>query len=85
MNTYRVGLSVAIFAGLIHAFWEILIFLGLAQRLLDFKLMMHSLNNPFVVSPFNLGTAIELVVLAIIGGYIVGALFATIFNKFSKI
>jgi hypothetical protein len=81
MNVHKVGLTVGSFVGLLHLAWEVLIFLGVAQKLMDFKLAMHSLNNPFVVQPFNLGRGVIVIVLATAAGYIVGALFAALFNR----
>ena len=84
MKVHKIGTTLGLFFALIHAVWEVLIALGVAQSLMDWKLSMHSLNNTFHVSPFSLGSAIELVIMAYIGGYILGAVFATIYNKFNK-
>ena len=84
MNTHKTGLAVGMFVSLWHLVWEILIGLGLAQPLINFILSMHSLNNPYTIKPFNIGTAIGLIVLTYIVGYIVGSVFATIYNKFHK-
>lgn len=84
MNSHKIGLVVGLFFGLWHAFWEVLILLGLAQPLLDFMSSMHSLNNPYTVESFSLGRAIGLVVTTYIVGYIVGSVFATIYRKFHK-
>ncbi|MBI4155603.1 MAG: hypothetical protein HY507_00005, partial [Candidatus Zambryskibacteria bacterium] len=84
MNRHKVGLALGAFAGLVHIVWEFLIFLGWAQPLMDFVTNLHSLNNLYTVEPFNLGQAVGLIVLASIVGYIVGFVFATIFNKFHK-
>lgn len=84
MNTHKVGLTLGAFAGLLHLIWEALIFLGWAQGYISFILGLHSLSNPYTVQAFDLAHAVELVVLACIVGYIVGAVFAVIFNKFHK-
>jgi len=84
MNTNKVGLTLGVFAGLMHLIWEVLIYLGLAQSLIGWKLGMHSLSNPFIVDAFNFTTAIEMIVLAIVVGYIIGTVFATLFNYFQK-
>lgn len=84
MNVHKTGMTVGVFAGLVHLVWGILISLGLAQVYLDFVMNMHSLNNPYKVLPFNLGQVVMLVILASILGYIIGSVFATIFNKLHK-
>ena len=84
MNVNKVGLAVGAFAGLWHIVWSLLILLGWAQGFLDFVTMVHSLNNPYIVHSFNPGLSIVLIVLTSFVGYIVGSVFATIFNKLHK-
>ena len=84
MNVNKVGLTVGAFAGLVHLVWSLLIGLGWAQGYLDFVMSMHSLNNPYRVMPFNIGQAVMLIILASVFGYVVGSVFATIFNKLHK-
>lgn len=75
---------VGTFSGLVHLVWSVVVALGLGDVYLSFILTLHSLNNPYIVESFNLGRSIVLVVVASIVGYIVGAVFATIFNKLHK-
>ena len=84
MNKHKVGLVLGSFAALIHLGWSILIALGFADPLMDFIYKMHSLNNPFVVAPFDLTRSIELIVIAFIIAYVVGNIFAVLWNKFHK-
>ena len=81
MNTHKVALAVGAFAGLWHLTWSVLIALGLAEHLLNFVFRMHSLNNPYIVMPFNLGRSVGLVVTTFVIGYAVGTIFATIWNS----
>ena len=84
MNVNKVGLTVGAFAGLAHLVWGLLISLGWAQGYLDFMMGLHSLNNPYEVASFNLGQTIMLIIVASILGYVVGSVFASIFNKLHK-
>lgn len=84
MNINKVGLTVGTFVGFLHLVWSLLIGLGWAQGYLDFVMGIHSLNNPYTVMSFNLGQAVVLIILASMVGYIVGSVFATIFNKLHK-
>ncbi len=81
LKASKVGMALGLFVALLHVVWEVVIYSGNAQKLVTWKLGMHSLNNPFTVSAFNATTAIELVILAFIGGYILGAVFAWIWNS----
>ena len=84
MNQKKVALVLGSFIGLIHLVWGVLIAVGFAQPLLNFILMMHSLNNPFTVAPFNLARSLGLVVVTFIVGYVVGYVFAALWNKFHR-
>ncbi|MES3031724.1 MAG: hypothetical protein V4699_00575 [Patescibacteria group bacterium] len=84
MNQKKVSLVVGSFAGLVHLVWSIAIAFGFAQPWIDFIYKMHSLNNPFVVAPFNLGRSAGLVLVTFLVGYVVGYIFSTIWNKINK-
>ena len=84
MNSHKVGLAVGFFAGLWHLVWNVLIALGWAGPLMDFVFAMHSLNNPYVVQPFNLGRAIGLIGLTFVVGYVVGRVFTKVWKSVHK-
>lgn len=79
-----IALIFGVFLGLWHAFWSLLVLLGLAQGILDFVYGIHFLNNPFTVSSFNLGTALTLIVFTSVIGYVAGWVFAIIWNRAHK-
>lgn len=85
MNHYidpaKTALTMGAFVGGLHLVWSILIALGWAQALVDFKLWVHMINVPIVVKSFELSTAVTLVVVTSIVGYIVGHVFARIWNR----
>ena len=84
MKTYKIGLIVGTFFGMMHLFWSILVAVGFAQPLIDFIYWAHFFNNPFVVAPFNLGTAVVLVVVTFCVGCIFGLIIGWLRNKFSR-
>ena len=84
MNGNKIGLVLGSFLGLMHLGWSVLVALDWGQGLLDFIYKMHSLNNPFTVLPFDLGRSLGLVVITSAIGYVVGNIFATLWNKFHK-
>lgn len=77
---HQVGVAVGAFAGLAHAVWALLVYLGLAQTWLDFVLGLHFLENPYFVSAFDLTKAATLVVVTAFVGYVVGFVFAKVWN-----
>ena len=84
MSAKKTGLVLGSFLGLWHLVWSVLVALGWAQPLLDFIYNMHSLNNPFMVMPFNLGRSVGLIVITFFVGYVVGSVLAMLWNKFHK-
>lgn len=81
MNPAKTGLAVGVFFGGLHLVWSVLIALGWAQALVDFKLWMHMVSVPVVIKAFDLTTAIMLIIIATIVGYVVGYLYARIWNR----
>ena len=84
MNKNKVALSLGSFFGLVHLVWGLLIAFGWAQWWLDFVYNLHSLNNPFTVTPFDLPRTLELVVMTFVVGYVFGYVFAVLWNKFHR-
>lgn len=84
INKNSLGLSLGIFAALLHAVWAILVAAGVAKSLLDWVLPLHFVGAMFSITSFSIVSAILLVVLAFVGGYVTGWVFAAIWNKFGK-
>ena len=80
LNENRVGLTLAIFFALLHAIWAILVGFGAGQKLIDLVMPLHFIDMMIPTATFSIGTAVLLVILAFIGGYIAGWLFALIWN-----
>lgn len=80
----KTGLILGSFLGLFHAFWSILIFLGLAQPFLNFIFDLHMIDNPYHVQAFHLGKALALVAITFIFGYIFGYIISFLSNKIKQ-
>jgi hypothetical protein len=78
VRPYSVGLVFALFLGMWHVLWSLLVWLGAAQWLLDFIFRLHMITPPYTVSAFNLGTAAGLVLvtacIGFAGGWAAGAI-----------
>ena len=81
LNVKHTSLTVGSFAALLHLVWSLFVALGLAQGLINWRLGMHFVNLQLAILPFDAVNAVMLVVLAFIGGSIVGAVLATIWNN----
>ena len=80
LNKHKTGLILGSLAGLWHAGWSLLVSMGLAQRVLDMVYRIHFLNNPHIVSPFMATRAVKLIVFTAVAGYVIGFIFAALWN-----
>ena len=84
LNTHKAGLAVGGFVALVHLGWSVLVALGWGQLLLDFIFTLHMIHPVHTVGPFSAVMAVSLIVVTGVVGYIVGSVFATIWNKVHK-
>jgi hypothetical protein len=78
----RAGLAVGLFVALVHAIWALIIWIApkAMQDYLDWIFPMHFLTNVFSITAFNLTYALTLVLMAFVGGYVFGWLYAVIWD-----
>jgi NADH:ubiquinone oxidoreductase subunit 6 (subunit J) len=72
------------FLGGAHFLWAILVAIGWGQVLLNFIFWLHMLSNPYQVAAFDFTAALLLVVVTFGVGYVVGWIFASLWNKVHK-
>lgn len=80
LHPHKVGLTLGTFAGLGHVLWSALIAMGMAKPLVDWVLSLHFVSVDFALFGFDLMNAVKLVVFASIWGYVVGYVFASVWN-----
>ena len=80
INAHKLGMTLGLFVAIWHALWAVLVSIGVAQNVLDWILPMHFFSATFSILDFNLLNAVILVIAAFIGGYIMGWLFAALWN-----
>lgn len=81
LNPKKTGMAFAGIAVFVHLVWVALIVLGWAQGLLNFSLWAHMVQLDYVVAPFDAAAAVTVLVMAGIVGYVVGNVFAWVFNR----
>jgi hypothetical protein len=84
LNTSKVAMTVGVVLSGWHLLWSALVFLGVAQPIMDFILWAHMINMQYVVGPFDLTACATLVVLTFVVGYVFGYAGALVWNKFHK-
>ncbi len=75
--------SAALFGGW-HAFWALLVAVGVAQPLLDFIFRLHMITPPYTVMPFRPGSAVLLIAVTAVIGFVVGYVSAVVWNAMAK-
>lgn len=81
LDVKKTALLFGTFAGVMHTVWSLMVAFGFAQAYLNWMIGLHFLNNPFRVAAFSLTGAVMLVVATAVIGYLVGWVFATVWNK----
>ena len=82
IRAHSFGLAFAIFLGLWHTLWSVLVWTGTAQWLIDFVFRLHMITPPYKIMAFSFGTALSLVVVTTSIGYAVGLVMGIIWNRF---
>ena len=85
LNANKAGLAFGAFLALVHLVWSILVLLSWGQPIYDFILWAHMIHLPLVIGPFDITAAVTLVVLTAIIGYVMGYVFAILWNKVHKV
>ncbi|MDD5133508.1 MAG: hypothetical protein PHD81_04740 [Candidatus Nanoarchaeia archaeon] len=86
LDANKLGLTLGIFIGGLHLIWALFILAStsLTQKFLDWIFPLHFLNNVWQVSNFNAVYALMLVILTFLSGYVMGWIFAELWNYIDK-
>ena len=84
LDPQKTGLGLGSLFGLLHLLWALMVGLGFAQECMDWIFSLHFLDNPYTVQTFDIMTALILVVVTSIVGFVVGFVFATLWNYWQK-
>ena len=85
IDPIKTGLVLGALSGGLHLCWALLVAAGWAQAVVDFVLWMHFIKPIYVIAPFAIATAAVLVVVTACTGFVIGLLFAFLWNHFHRI
>jgi len=83
-KTQKIALAVGKFCALLHLIWAVLVFAGVGQTVIDWIFPLHFIDSLYTVTSFSFVTALLLVVMSFVGGYLATLLFLAIW-KWMKI
>lgn len=84
LNKNSAGMSLGLFMVAVHAVWAIIVWMGSAQKFWSWMMSLHFMKMNVSTTAFDLGTAVMLLVVTFVGGYLFGWVFAWIWNKYRK-
>ena len=84
LHPHKTGLALGSFFGLVHIVWALTVSMGFAASYLSFIFGLHFLSMPFEVQAFSWGKALMLIIVASVMGYILGQIFAFLWNRFTR-
>ena len=84
MNVYKAGLVVGAVIGGWHLCWAALVALGFAQPVIDFVFWMHFIKPIYMIEPFEITRAAILLIVTAVLGFVIGSIFAMIWNAVHK-
>lgn len=76
LRAHKTGLTLGGVLAVLHGIWVLAVLLGAGQPFLDWIFGLHFLSNPYRVLPFGVGSAVMLLLINFIAGYISGWLWA---------
>lgn len=84
VNPFKLALVFGLFLGLWHACWAVLVYLGLAQNLIDFVFWMHFITPPYHIEAFDPARAGILIGVTFAVGFVAGGIVGLLWNAFHR-
>lgn len=86
LRGHQVGFAVGSTVAIIHAIWAATVGImpEVAQKFVNFDIAVHFMSIPVTVQEFSWGGTIALVLFAFCFGYIVGRIFAAVYNSVAR-
>ena len=85
MSIGKAGLVLGLVTGGWHLCWSMLVALGWAQPFIDFVFWMHFIKPIYMIEPFQVVRAITLLIVTSAVGFVMGSVFALVWNAFHKV
>jgi hypothetical protein len=80
INPIKSGLVFGMLMGAWHFLWATLVAFGWAQTVINFIFWIHFITPIYIIQPFHLGVALALIAITTSIGFVVGYVFAQLWN-----
>lgn len=84
LHPHKTALAFATVIAGIHLVWALLVFVGIAQSLIDFIFWAHMIGVAYIIKPFELTAAATLIAITALFGYLLGYSSAVAWNAVHK-
>ncbi len=81
INPNKLGLVLGMLFALLHLLWVLLVASGFAKQFMDYALSLHFMSDVYSINVFNISTAAMLLIFTFVSGYVLGWIFAKIWNR----
>ena len=81
---HQLGMTLGTLFGLLHLLWSVIVALGWAERLAGSAMRLHFMSHSHEFMPFDVGTAILLIIVTAVIGYVIGFVAGKLFVAYSK-
>ncbi len=80
VSANKTGLVFAVALGGWHTLWAVVVAFGWAQAVINFVFWMHFIKPIYMIGDFKLSTAVILVAVTAVFGYVMGYILAALWN-----
>ena len=80
VNKNKAGIVVGSLIGFWHLTWSLLVAFGVAQAVINWIFRLHFVQPPYTITAFDFVTAVTLIVVTFVVGFVTGWLFGAIWN-----
>ncbi len=86
LHPHSFGMAAGSTAALLHALLAISVAAmpDVTQKLINLDVALHFMKMDVMVQPFSAGGAVALIILAFCVAYVVGRIFAAVYNSFAR-
>ncbi len=84
LSKSRLGLVFGVLLSAAHLGWLVMVLTGVAETVLDWVLEMHFMSFTYSILDFNYLSALLLLVMTFVAGYVAGFVLAAVLNWAKK-